>query len=152
MGGDDRAVQQDGKSLLAGSAIRLPSIIVVSTIPLPWYVTRLNADGSRDTSFNQGQSVTSRCIAFASTQLVLLVQGDGKIVVGGDKVYVSGVANPAFCIERLLPNGNPDPTAFASAVLGVNFNLQLPLEQPDGELLSAGCGPAHLRRNAIATA
>ncbi len=152
MGAYDLAVQQDGKILLAGSAIRLPSIIVVSTIPLPWYVTRLNADGSRDTSFNQGQSVTSRCIAFASTQLVLLVQGDGKIVVGGDKVYVSGVANPAFCIERLLPNGNPDPTGFASAVLGVNFNLQRLLEQPDGKLLAAGGAQAAFGSNGIAVA
>jgi uncharacterized delta-60 repeat protein len=152
MGAYDLAVQQDGKILLTGSAIRLPAIISVSTIPLPWYVTRLNADGSRDATFNQGRSVTSRCIAFAGTRLVLLVQGDGQIVVAGDKVYVSGVANSAFCIERLLPNGNPDPVGFTSAAFGVNFNLQRLLEQPDGKLLAAGGAQAAFGSNGIAVA
>ena len=142
-GAYDLAVQQDGKILLVGSALFLSTLFGGTNLPTPWYLTRLNADGSRDASFNQGRIVTSRCIGYAGIrQLVLLVQGDGKIVVAGDNgfSYVSATGNLGLCIERQLPDGSPDPTGLSWTALGVNVKLQRLLEQPDGKLLAAGRG------------
>lgn len=65
-------------------------------------IVRLNADGSRDTSFIPGG------IAFNSTVSTISVQSDGKILVGGIFVAFKGVA--VNKIVRLNSDGSLDNT------------------------------------------
>ncbi len=62
-------------------------------------IGRLNPDGTLDASFDPGTNFT----AYVVDSLVL--QPDGKILVGGDFVTVGGLS----CLARLLPDGSLDP-------------------------------------------
>lgn len=112
--GEAVAVQADGKILLAGSATdgfgRLfPDLLLV----------RLNADGSRDTSFGVEGQVTldfggdyySREEAFA-----VAVQADGKIVVAGRAAVTNTDIEPLdfdFALARFTSAGGLD-TSFGT--------------------------------------
>ncbi|MEM0575238.1 T9SS sorting signal type C domain-containing protein [Flavobacterium polysaccharolyticum] len=71
---------------------------------------------------------------FDNTVRTLSVQGDGKLIVGGDFLNFNGVATPYLC--RLLPDGSKD----LSFILGTGFNNKVYtcLLQPDGKILVAG--------------
>ncbi len=135
-GGYAVAVQPDGKLLLLGT-----NSIARAHI-LNWRLARFNGDGSRDVSFNGGQSAASRCEAFGYS---VLVQPDGGIIVGGDDgvFYADSAVNPGFCIERLFPDGSHD-FAFNQGQLRTNFGNNVFLASlaalPDGKLLALGRG------------
>ena len=79
--GDDEAhdvlVQPDGKILLAG--------ISAVNNDYEFMLARRNPDGSPDTTFGGGDgNVTTKIGAFDSSAYAVLLQWDGKIVVGGD--------------------------------------------------------------------
>ena len=86
------AVQADGKVLVGG---------VYDTFNGAAHsgIARLNADGSLDAAFNAG-------IDAGSGVRALVVQADGKIVIGGDFVMVDGVAKQSFA--RLNADGSLD--------------------------------------------
>lgn len=90
-------------------------------------IARLNADGTRDTTFNSatGASSTIRCLA---------VQSNNKILVGGDFASYNG--NVVNCIVRL----NEDGTTDTSFVTGTGFSGQVNgiAIQSDGKILVAG--------------
>ncbi len=69
-------------------------------------ITRLNADGTLDTSFNStGKNKVD--FGFTDGARAVAIQGDGKILVGGF-AYVSSKFR--FAILRLLDNGSLDNT------------------------------------------
>jgi uncharacterized delta-60 repeat protein len=76
------ALQADGKILAGGSSL-----------------ARLNADGSRDASFNVGAGPNDAVSE-------LLLQPDGRVLVAGNFTQINGVARPF--IARLNPNGAVD--------------------------------------------
>lgn len=135
-GGYAVAVQPDGKLLLLGTAGLARAHI------FNWRLARFEADGTRDASFNGGQTVSSRCEAFGYS---VLVQPDGGIVVGGDDgvFYADSAVNPGFCIERLFPDGSHD-LAFNQGQLRTNFGINVSLASltvlPGGKLLAVGRG------------
>ena len=135
-GGYAVAIQPDGKLLLLGT-----TGIARANI-LNWKLARFHTDGTRDTGFNGGQAVTSRCDAFGYS---VLVQPDGGIVVAGDNnaFYADATLNPGFCIERLFPDGSHD-LSFNQGQLRTNFGLNVTLASlaalPDGKLLAVGRG------------
>jgi uncharacterized delta-60 repeat protein len=91
------AIQLDGKIVVGGGFIQLNSFTVNR-------IARLNADGTRDTSFvmNLGvNSVNPRVYAVA-------VQPDGKILIGGDFTAYNSVTQNR--ITRLLTSGELQPT------------------------------------------
>ena len=126
------AVQSDGKILVAGGGFANGLA-----------VSRLNTDGSLDTSFGTNGTANFDSGHPATTN-ALNVGPDGKIVLVGT-VQVSGT-NSDVAVARANPDGTPDLTfdgtgGARDADLGSNDDLGLAVvEQPDGKVVFAGQG------------
>lgn len=91
---------------------------------------RLNSDGTVDTSFNVGTGfVTSQ----NGNVYSIVVQDDGKIIVGGWFTEYNG--NTAERIVRLNPDGSND---FTMGDPGFNNRVSRIIQQPDGKFLCVG--------------
>lgn len=88
-------LQADGRVLIGGN------FTSVSGTNRPFFA-RLNTDGSVDSGFNVTFSGSQSPVA------KVVVQGDGKILVGGNFGTVNGVINGN--LARLNPDGTLDPT------------------------------------------
>lgn len=115
------AVQPDGKILIGG-------LFTAFSGTTANYLARLNADGSKDQSFNAGGSGLN---AFANK---ILLQPDGKIIVAGAFTAYNGVASNY--IIRLNADGSKD----ASFSIGTGFNAEVKALalQADGKILAGG--------------
>lgn len=114
-------VQEDGKIIITGDFTKFNNIE-------KRFVTRLNADGSLDDTFNAGGSGANTSI-YSGVQ-----QPDGKILIAGDFHYYNGV--PRGKVARLNTDGSLDST-FDSSV-GSNNNLNSVVLQSDGKVLIGG--------------
>lgn len=119
------AVQSDDKIIVGGIFTTYNGLSANRII-------RLNSDGTRDTSFNIGTG-------FNSNVASLVVQSDGKIIVGGTFGSYNGTARTR--IIRL----NSDGTVDTSFTIGTGFNnvvsaLQI---QSDGKILAGGTFTAY---------
>lgn len=135
--GDDASaaamvIQSDGKVVVAGS--------VSSGGYSDFALTRLNVDGSLDSSFNgTGKVVTSLDTAYDDAEAVAL-QSDGKIVVAG---YISGGAGGDYALARYLADGSLD-TSFngtGKVVASIRSSLDVATAvviQPDGRIIVGG--------------
>src|SRR5881394_2733590 len=104
------AVQADGKIVLGGIFSSF------NGAPNSANVVRLNTDGSVDSTFVKGTDVSST--------YVLVIQPDGKLLMGG------------FGVARLNTDGSTDNT-FTSPLSSGNTVSSLAL-QPDGKILMSG--------------
>ena len=86
------AVQGDGKIVLAGSAGA--DYLHLNT----FFVERLNANGTPDGSFGTGGVVTASFGSGIATGKSVVIQSDGKIVVGGTYEPDSTAASAEFQI------------------------------------------------------
>jgi len=114
------ALQSDGKILVGG-------FFVSYNDTSQNYITRLNADGSIDTSFNIGTG-------FYNVVRSIAVQSDGKILVGG--AFTSYDGTPQNRITRLNTDGSLDTTFN----IGTGFD-STPASiavQSDGKILVGG--------------
>ena len=121
------ALQPDGKVIIGGGFTSVNGVARNQ-------IARLNADGTLDASFNPGTGFNGPQRGVTS----VLVQPDGKIVVGGDFTTFNGT--PASRIARLNPNGSLDAT-FPTTVgfLGPKGTAVYALAlQPDGKIVAAG--------------
>ena len=116
----DVAVQPDGKLIVVGSFTLLDNLSRTG-------VARLYADGTPDATF-----ILEPTLSFRAVTTVVL-QSDGKILVGGDFTATSG-AGARSHLMRLLPDGTLD-SAFNPGPNGATSSLAL---QSDGKLLVAG--------------
>ncbi|WP_244199295.1 T9SS sorting signal type C domain-containing protein [Flavobacterium psychrolimnae] len=114
-------IQTDGKIILGGSFTSFNGVNVGKLI-------RLNADGSRDVTFNSSQGTTTYAIYACD------LQSDGSIIIGGSFTNYNGVA--ASRVARILPNGNLDPT-FAIGY-GANSLVEEVHIQQDGKIILGG--------------
>ena len=110
------AVQTDGRIIIGGAFANLGSSAISN-------LARLNADGSIDLTFHHA-ALVNNAVA------VVLIQPDGKIVVGGYSTAVGG-----FGIARLNADGSADST-FNATVGGIGV-AALAL-QPDGKIVVGG--------------
>jgi uncharacterized delta-60 repeat protein len=110
-------------------------------------LSRLNADGSLDTTFGvDGQVLTHYGILeIARDDLghAVLVQPDGKIVVGGASRGIGGgsfLGDPEIALARLNRDGTPDPTFgdTGGVVISDSFAHHALGPYPGGRLLTAG--------------
>ena len=118
------ALQSDGKILVGGRFNNYDGTTQNR-------ITRLNPDGSRDTSFNIGTGFDDG--GFDSVDSIAL-QSDGKLLVGGSFTSYNGVTQNR--ITRLNPDGSRD-TSFD---IGTGFDddiLSIAL-QSDGKILVGG--------------
>jgi uncharacterized delta-60 repeat protein len=126
------AVQPDGKVVVAGSSILgFSSGHVV--------LARYNPDGSLDTTFGMGGTVTTDFGGGFSAADALLLQPDGKVVVAGDAVPASGIGLD-LALARYNPDGSLDATfgTGGRVVSGfAEFANGLAL-QPDGRIVAVG--------------
>ncbi len=114
------AIQNDGKIIVGGNFISYNS---VSTK----YITRLNNDGSIDSSFNIGTG-------FGNIVTSVAIQVDGKIIVGGSFTAFNTTSNNR--IIRLNTNGSVDTTFNISA--GFDSKVNTIKIQPDGKIIAGG--------------
>ena len=114
------ALQSDGKILLGGKFTIYKGLTENKII-------RLNADGSKDTAFVSGSG-------FGGPIYVIVIQNDGKILVGGNFTTYKGLTENY--IIRLNSDGSKD-TSF-NAGTGFNNSVQAITIQNDGKILTGG--------------
>jgi uncharacterized delta-60 repeat protein len=113
-------LQSDGKIVIAGQFGQVSGTTRND-------LARLNADGTLDTGFDPGTGVDG---AIAD----LLIQPDGKIVIGGGFTQVNGTFRLNFA--RLNADGTLD-TGF-NPILGPELPVTSLVLQPDGRILLGG--------------
>jgi len=113
-------VQSDGK-ILAGGAFTTFSGGSQN------YLIRLNSDGSKDTTFNIGTGFNDYIYS-------MLVQSDGKILVGGQFSAFTGT------VQNYLIRLNSDGSKDTTFNIGTGFNdgIRGLSIQPDGKILVSG--------------
>jgi len=123
------AVQSDGKILVGGSFIDYGNTTNRS------YLIRLNSDNTLDTTF---------CVAasdgkFSGSIYSIVVQSDGKILVGGAFLNYPGAVNRNYLI-RLNNDGTTDNDFCVAASDGGKFNTAVwsIAVQPDNKILVGG--------------
>ncbi|MEO8770891.1 MAG: T9SS type A sorting domain-containing protein [Ferruginibacter sp.] len=121
-------IQPDGKIIIGGG------FTTYNGQPAN-YLLRINADGSKDATFNTGGSgpnATVKCIA---------LQADGKLLIGG--IFTTYNGSPADAIICLNADGSPNRTY--TTTYGFNDVPTINI-QPDGRLLVGRKPYAHLVR------
>ncbi|HKD19587.1 MAG TPA: S-layer homology domain-containing protein, partial [Thermoanaerobaculia bacterium] len=139
-GGDDRAtavaIQTDGKIVAAGWAI------TGAATRRDFALARYNTDGSLDATFGVGGKVTTDFYQRPDTANAVVIQGDGKIVVGGT-TRNSIVHQTQFGLARYNTDGSLDAGfgtggLVSTTILGLDdeiFSLAL---QADGKIVAGG--------------
>src|SRR5262245_1194483 len=97
------AIQPDGKIVVAGNAL-------VTASGLDFAVARYNANGTLDASFGTGGKLTTAFSADSDTAYALLLQADGKIVVGGDSNQRTSGTGIDYALARYNSDGTLDAT------------------------------------------
>jgi len=95
------ALQADGKIVVAGTTTGTGTSV-------DFAVARYLASGELDASFGSGGKVVTALGADADTAYALLIQPDGKIVVGGDSNRGSNQSGLDFAVVRYTPAGALD--------------------------------------------
>lgn len=106
LNGGSVALQADGGMVAAGTVLDEAGLGGI-------VVTRLNPDGTLDTSFGAGGMASMNMSPAPDIDgervAVVVVQGDGKIVVGGTAVtFADGASSGEFALARFLSDGTPD--------------------------------------------
>jgi uncharacterized delta-60 repeat protein len=114
------AVQADGKIIAGGNFTTFNG-------SASNYLTRMNADGSQDISFNVGTGFDSYVTAIA-------IQSDGKIIVGGNFTTYNGM--PANYLVRLNTDGSMDGTFNMGS--GFSEYVQSLVILSDGKIMVGG--------------
>jgi len=105
-------------------------------------LARYNPDGSLDTTFGNGGTVTTDFLGHEDDVFSVLIQPDGKIVAVGSAN--SPVDYYDFAIARYLANGTLDTTFGTGGKVSTDFgNNDLDIAyaaalQPDGKIVAAG--------------
>lgn len=129
----------DGKLIVVGSA-------TVSGEGLDFAVAKLNADGSRDTSFDNDGRLTIR---FDLSPAFRDELASSVAVDGNGRILVAGIAEKAdnsydFAVARLLPNGQLDGNFSGDGRATVAFDIAGNLDDQLLEMLLAPDGSIFL--------
>ena len=114
------AIQTDGKIILGGGFTQYQGTSRNG-------ITRINANGLLDTTFNPGSGVNDQINSVA-------LQPDGKVVIGGNLTTYNGTARSG--IARVNTNGSLDTTFNPGA--GVNLAIDSVSVLTNGQILIAG--------------
>jgi uncharacterized delta-60 repeat protein len=130
-------------SLTSGSAVTLQAddkIVITgysSGGQTTYVTTRLNTDGTPDTSFNSIGYVET-LIGAGSVAYSVLVQPDSKIVVGG----LGYTSQAEIALARYHDNGEPDDSfgvdGIASTIIGYEAIVYRIALQSDGKIIAGG--------------
>jgi uncharacterized delta-60 repeat protein len=113
------AIQQDGKIVIVGNFTTVAAVTRK-------YIARLNSDGTLDTSFNPNvDGITPYLLA-------VMIQIDGKIVIGGRFSTVGGVT------RNNVARFNSDGTLDTGFNPNVNADVVSIVQQADGKIIIGG--------------
>jgi len=117
------ALQPDGRILISGSFTSVHGVTRNG-------VARLNADGSLDTTFDPG-------VGTADPVRAIVLQPDGKIVIGGDFTTFNNVAHEY--LARLNSDGSLDSGFTGPDFAGTSgWSVDALALQPDNKILAGG--------------
>jgi uncharacterized delta-60 repeat protein len=127
------ALQADGKIVVVGSVNTTP----MSANPGSFGVVRFNPNGSLDSGFGTGGKVSTPFGGDFDIPTGVVVQGDGKIVVGGS---AAPNGKTDLALARYNANGTLDSSfGTGGMVTGANVALYPSIAlQPDGRIVLAG--------------
>jgi uncharacterized delta-60 repeat protein len=134
--GQDMTILADGKILIAGASVN------IFTQLAKFSVFKLNANGSRDTSFGSNGISTTSFSASNDVALSISVQTDGKIVASGSSDFNVG-SNSQIALARFNANGSLD-TSFGTqgkvtTEIGSFIDLASDTQiQTDGKIVISG--------------
>lgn len=97
------ALQADGKILVGG-------LTATTGTDYDFLLVRYNADGSLDTTFGNGGKVVTSFGASTDRINAILVQDDGKILVGGESDQGTAASGVDFALARYNADGSLDAT------------------------------------------
>lgn len=122
-------LQADGKILIGGKTS-------LQSTGNHFLLQRYHADGSPDTSFGVGGSVTTKFEDDNSGEITALVmQPDGKIIAAGK-------ANSHFALVRYTTDGSLDLSFGNNGIVQTNFGIRSEISdvviQPDGKITAGG--------------
>ncbi len=123
-------IQSDGKILVGGNFINYNGTAVKG-------LTRLNTDGTLDTSFNSGTGITGALYDSKINSIVIKL--DGKILIGGDftSYNATGIKNIALLNTDGSLDSSFNPGIGAAGGNGIDVIKSL-LVQPDGKIVLSG--------------
>ncbi len=133
----EAVVQSDGKIVVVGFATNLFSGEDVA-------LARYTSTGSLDTSFGSSGSVTTDIAGMGAPDQgrSVVIQSDGRILVGGYTAQVNSPPNNDFLLTRYLSNGMLDPSFGGNGKvvtdLGGNDLAYQLVQQTDGKIVLAG--------------
>jgi len=132
--GTDVAIQSDGRIVVAGEALRFPT-------SNDFILARLNSDGSLDNTFGNNGFVSTDFAGNQDLGASLVIQPDGKILVGG--FAANQALNFDFALTRYNSDGSLDNTFGTSGRVVSDFGgsqdraFAVAL-QPNGKIIAAG--------------
>ena len=118
------AIQSDDKAVIVGNSMTTYSGSVIGTGSL-----RINIDGTRDTTFNNGTGFT----ATTRVGYAVDIQSDGKIVIGHGATQYSG--STVTRLMRLNTNGTLDNSFNPGTINNSVYAVKM---QPDQKILIVG--------------
>ena len=131
------ALQSDGKIVAAGLARRGADIY--------FGLARYDTDGSLDATFATGGKLITSFAGFGDVAHALVIQPNGKILVGGSAIVRSKALPGEFTFDFAMARYNPDGSLDASfgaggkVLSGFDDGLIIKLAlQPDGKIIAAG--------------
>ena len=128
------ALQPDGKIIVAGRSY--------DGVYTGFMVSRINTDGTLDTSFGTG-GIAYKKFFLNNQASAVAIQADGKIIVGGYAADSSNDLIYSFTLVRFNTNGLIDNTFGTSGYVQTTFNNQRSQVtslaiQSDGKIVAAG--------------
>ncbi|RTY93465.1 T9SS type A sorting domain-containing protein [Flavobacterium sp. GT3R68] len=135
------AIQSDGKIVAVGS-----SHTFFNGLPYEQFeIMRFNSNGSIDTGFGVNGKVLSITIGDVSNMAAVIIQADGKIIVGGDTMIYSDPTSD-FVVLRYLDNGVLDTGFGHNGVVITSLQADDVVKamtlQADGKIILAGSSRA----------
>ncbi len=128
---EDLAIQPDGKIILVGSGSDAQNQTFVA-------LARFNPDGSLDTTFGAGGNVVTPSQPLSADEAnVVLLQPDGKILIGGTSVKeTEHPPPPVAMVQRYNADGSLDASFGNGGVLLLqDGNISALALQTDGKIL-----------------
>ncbi|HQQ64456.1 MAG TPA: thrombospondin type 3 repeat-containing protein, partial [Pseudomonadales bacterium] len=122
-------------SIVYSSAVQTDDKILVGGV-LDLSINRLNSDGTADTAFNTAVGTGATKTGDTPYVNAIAVQGDGKILVGGNFTGFNGYTRNG--IVRLLSTGAVDTTFNPGSGVGNTGMVNTMAVQADGKVLVGG--------------
>ncbi len=126
-----------GSALVLASAVQLDGRILIGGMFASYnmwgdgWISRVNADGSRDTTFNSNEDGPNGHV------YAMALQADGKVLVGGYFTWCGSPDQSCPRLARLNADGSRDMSFTGSAGGGATYVYSIVVQQ-DGKILVGG--------------